>query len=60
MILSDSDICGFIVTLGAFGKLGSLCLLDKMLLASHERASLTRIGLVHSIQVLHSHRLPAR
>ena len=59
MILSDSDICGFIVTLGAFGKLGSLCLLDKMLLASHERASLTRIGLVRSIQVLHSHRLPA-
>ena len=45
MIFSDSDTCGFIVTLGAFGKLGSFCLLDKMLLASDERASLTRIGL---------------
>jgi len=54
MIFSDSDICGFIVILGAFGKLRSLCQLDEMLLASDERASLTRISWVRSILYLPS------
>ena len=54
MIFSDSDIYGFIVILGAFGKLRSLCQLDEMLLASDERASLTRISWVRSILYLPS------